>query len=91
MPSTSLTTRALIVTLKSPVGGKTSAQIHQETGISIRQINRIYAQAIERGFELNFRPFTLKDKWLEDTPRSSRLLKQTPKNIEKVITKVRTN
>ena len=41
-PNTSLITRALIVILKSPVGGKTSAQIHEETGIFIRQINRIY-------------------------------------------------
>ena len=90
-PNTSLITRALIVTLKSPVGGKTSAQIHEETGISVRQINRIYARAIERGFEPNSRPFTLKDEWLEDAPRSGRPLKQTPENIEKVVTKVRTN
>jgi len=67
-PHNSLTTRALIVTLRSPVGGKTSAQISEETGISIRQINRIYARAIERGFEPNLRPFLLKDEWLEDAP-----------------------
>ena len=90
-PNTSLTTRALIVTLKSLVGGKTSAQIYEETSISIRQINRIYARAIERRFEPNFRLFTLKDEWLKDTPRSSRLLKQTPENIENITNKVRTN
>ena len=90
-PNTSFTTRALIITLKSPVGGKTSAQIHEETGIFIRQINRIYARAIERGFEPNFRPFTLKDEWLEDAPRSGRPSKQTPENIENITNKVRTN
>jgi len=90
-PNTSLTTRALIVTLKSLVGGKTSAQIYEETSISIRQINRIYARAIERRFEPNFRLFTLKDEWLKDTPRSSRLLKQTPENIKNITNKVRTN
>jgi len=90
-PHNSITTRALIVTLRSPVGGKTSAQISEETGISVRQINRIYARAIERGFEPNCRPFLLKDEWLEDAPRSGRPSKQTPENIEKVATKVRTN
>ncbi|KAK4106672.1 hypothetical protein N658DRAFT_394778, partial [Parathielavia hyrcaniae] len=52
-PNTDIATRALIVTLKSPFGGKTSAEISEETGISVRQINRIYARAIERGFEPN--------------------------------------
>ena len=90
-PNTSLPTRALIVTLKSPVGGKTTAQIHEETGISVQQINRIYARAISRGFDPNIRPFTLKEEWLKDAPRSGRPSKQTPENVDKIITKVRTN
>ena len=71
-PNTSLTTRALIVTLKSPVGGKTTAQIHEETGIFVRQINCIYARAIKRGFKPNCQPFILKDEWFEDAFRSGR-------------------
>ncbi|KAK0714517.1 hypothetical protein B0H67DRAFT_578355 [Lasiosphaeris hirsuta] len=86
-PNTDIATRALIVTLKSPVGGKTSAQISEETGLSIRQINRIYARAIKRGFEPNHRPFILKDEWLEDASRSGRPSKKTPENTEKIIAK----
>jgi transposase len=88
-PHTDIATRALIVTLRSPFGGKTSAQISEETGISIRQINRIYARAIERGFEPNYRPFILKDEWLEDAPRSGRPSKQTPEVIDKIVSQVR--
>jgi hypothetical protein len=90
-PNTSLTIQALIITLKSPVSGKTTVQIHKETGISIQQINRIYAQAISRGFNPNIQPFTLKEEWLKDAPRSGRPLKQTPENIDNIITKVYIN
>jgi len=44
-----------------------------------------------REFELIFQLLTLRDKWLENTSHSGRPLNQTSKNIEKVITKVRTN
>ncbi|KAJ4304361.1 hypothetical protein N0V88_001974 [Collariella sp. IMI 366227] len=88
-PNTDIATRALIVTLRSPFGGKTSAQISEETGISVRQINRIYARAIERGFEPNHRPFILRDEWLEDAPRAGRPSKQTPEVIEKIVKQVR--
>lgn len=88
-PNTDIATRALIVTLRSPFGGKTSAQISEETGISVRQINRVYARAIERGFEPNHRPFVLRDEWLEDAPRSGRPSKQTPEITEKITSQVR--
>ncbi len=63
-PNTDIITRALIVTLKSPIGGKTSVEIVETTGINVQQINRIYARAIECGFDSNHRPLTLQDKWL---------------------------
>jgi transposase len=88
-PNTDIATRALIVTLKSPIGGKTSAEIAEKTGISVRQVNRIYARAIERGFEPNHLPFTLRDEWLEDASRSGRPTKQTEQTTEAVISKVR--
>jgi len=85
-PNSDIATRALIVTLKSPVGGKSSVQISEETGVSVRQIDRIYARAVERGFDPTRRPFVLKDEWLEDAPRSGRPSKQTPEVIEENIT-----
>jgi len=87
-PNTDLATRALIVTLKSPIGGKTTSQISAFTGISTRQVNRIYARACERGFDPNELPLVLKDEWLEDAPRSGRPSKQTSTNIDIVISKV---
>ena len=71
------------------LGGMTSANISAQTGISIRQVHRIYARAIERGFDPNERPFILKDEWLEDSPRSGRPTKQTPETKEKIVAKVR--
>jgi hypothetical protein len=85
---TSTTTRAAVVTLKA-VGKQTSATISWLTGLSVNQVNRIYARAISRGFDPNYRPFTLKDEWLEDAPRSGRPSKQTDSTTESVVTEVR--
>lgn len=84
-----IATRALIITLKSPYGGKTSVEIAEKTGISVRQINRTYARAIERGFDPNRLPLVIKDAWLQDAPRSGRPTKQTESTKQQVIDKVR--
>jgi transposase len=89
-PNTDIATRSLIVTLKS-IGKKTSIEISEITGISVRLINQIYARAIERGFEPNHRPLTIRDDWLKDAPRSGRPSKQTPEIQQQVINKVRTD
>ena len=73
----SLPLRASIVTLKSPHCGKSSAAIHELTGVSVSQINRIYAKAIERGFEPNVIPLVILNDYLINTSRSSRPTKQT--------------
>ena len=72
-----ISTRAIIVLLKSPLGGKTTAQIEAITGLSKSIINTIYARAIERGFDPNIVPLALKDEYLKDAPRSGRPSKQT--------------
>lgn len=87
-PNTSLLTRALIVTLKSLIGAKTTAEVAEKTGVSARQINRIYARAIERGFDPNHMPFSLEDKWLEDAPRSGRPRKQTEETVNNAVSQV---
>jgi len=87
--NTDISTHALVITLKSPLIGLTSAEIFAKTGISISTINRIYGRAIKRGFDPNIRPLVIKDEWLEDAPRPGRPRKQTPENIEKVVKKVR--
>ncbi|KAH6879868.1 Transposase-domain-containing protein, partial [Thelonectria olida] len=86
---TDVATRALIVTLKSPLGGKTTAEIAEITGISIRTINSIYVRAIERGLDPNHRPLTLRDEYLRDADRAGRPKKQTDERRDEVIAKVR--
>ncbi|KFY25216.1 hypothetical protein V493_04755 [Pseudogymnoascus sp. VKM F-4281 (FW-2241)] len=76
-PNTNISTRAPIVTLNLPVGGKNIAEVAEKTGLSSRQVNKIYARAIERGFDPNYTPLTLRDEWLQDAPRLGRPLKRT--------------
>lgn len=84
-----ISTRAVVVVLKSPLGGKTTAQIEGITGLSKRTINDIYARAIQRGFDPNVVPLALKDEYLQDAPRSGRHTKQTVAVKEVLIQKVR--
>jgi transposase len=83
-----LPVRASILTLKSPHCGKSSAAIHEITGVSISRINRIYGKAIERGFELHVIPLVILNEHLVDACRSGRPTKQTPEIREIVISKV---
>ncbi|KAM4057193.1 hypothetical protein HRG_014841 [Hirsutella rhossiliensis] len=81
---TDIATRASIVALKAPCVGKSSAEIASLTGLPIRTINNIYARAIERGFEPNKLPLTIRDEWLQDAPRSGRPRKQAPSTEEAI-------
>ncbi len=90
-PNTDIATRAIVIALRSPLGGNTSAEVAAKTGLSVRQVNRIYARAIERGFEPNQSPMVLRDEWLEDAPRSGRPTKQTPDTTTRTVAKVRTD
>lgn len=69
IPNTDLSTRALIVTLKSPFCGKSTGQISAITGISPRTIDAIYGRACQRGFKPNGPTIKLFPKYLEDAPR----------------------
>ena len=86
-PNTDLSTRALIVTLKSPFCGKSTAQISAITGISPRTIDAIYGRACQRGFEPNAPMIKPLPEYLEDAPRAGRPRKQaaiSETTIEKV-------
>ncbi len=88
-PNTDIATRALVVALKSPHGGgKSSAEISRNTGLSVRLINQIYTRAIERGFEPNTLPMVIRDEWLKDSPRSGRPTKRAPDTKQKLQVKV---
>jgi transposase len=83
--------RAIIVYLKSPFGGKTTNEIAGQLEIPIRTINDIYARAIKRGFDPNYKPFTLKPEHVQDASRSGRPSKQTEENAQALLEKVRSN
>lgn len=68
----SLGLRAAIVAWKSPFGGKSTNEIVEKTGLQKRSIDRIYARAIERGFEPNAAVFELKDEHIADAARTGR-------------------
>ncbi|KAM5352989.1 hypothetical protein ACJ41O_005711 [Fusarium nematophilum] len=75
-PNTDIATRALVVALKAPCSGKPTEEVAAITGLSVRQVNRIYARAIERGFDPNLRPIVVRDDYLRDAPRSGRPMKR---------------
>ena len=86
---TDIATRAFVVSMKSPFGGKSTAEVAQITGLSVRQVNRIYGRAIERGFEPNEVPLVIRDAFLQDRPRTGRPKLQTPQMIESTASIVR--
>ncbi|UNI22754.1 hypothetical protein JDV02_008615 [Purpureocillium takamizusanense] len=90
-PYYDIATRALVVGLKAPCCGKTTAEVAALLGISIRQVNRIYAKAIERGFDPNQRPMVIKDEYLQDAPRSGRPTKQTEETTQQILANVGTD
>ncbi|KFA70391.1 hypothetical protein S40285_07808 [Stachybotrys chlorohalonatus IBT 40285] len=85
--NTDISTRAMVLALKAGTGMIT-AQVAIITGLSVRQVNRIYSRAIERGFDPDVRPLTICDDWLCDAPRSGRPRTQTEVLKDELITKV---
>jgi transposase len=88
-PNTDIATRALVVTLKSPIVGQSTNAIAEKTGLSTRTINLIYARAVQRGFDPNILPLIIKNQFLEDAPRSGRPTKQTEEMKQSIAAKVR--
>jgi hypothetical protein len=87
-PNTDIATRAFFVSLKAPCSGKTTAEVAGITGLQPRQVNRIYARAIERGFDPSLRPLVIRNEYFEDAARSGRPTKRTDETKELVIGKV---
>lgn len=85
---TDIATRAAVVSLKSS-GRLTSTEVSAAIGLSVRQVDRIYAKAISRGFDPQLRPIKITDAFVADAPRSGRPRKQTDEVIALVSSKVR--
>ena len=63
-------TRASIVTLKAT--GQRSDDMACMFGVTRRAVDKIYARAIDRGFDPAVRPMRVPDEYIDDTPRSGR-------------------
>ncbi|KAG5924990.1 hypothetical protein E4U61_004893 [Claviceps capensis] len=82
-----IATRASVVTLKAI--DLTTTEVASLTGIPTRTVNKIFANAIERGFDPQKRPLTIRNYYVEEAPRSGRPTKQTPELKEALLSKVR--
>jgi hypothetical protein len=85
-----ISTRAYIVALKA-TSRLSSREISSLTGILTRMIDRIYAKAIECGFELNASQLMIKDSYFEDAARSGRPPVAIPEAAKAILSKVRTD
>ncbi|CAG9944887.1 unnamed protein product [Clonostachys rosea f. rosea IK726] len=83
-----ISTRAYIVALKA-TSRLSSREIFSLTGVPTRTIDRIYAKAIERGFEPNASQLTIKDSYFEDAARSGRPPVASPEAAKAILSKPR--
>jgi transposase len=86
-PTQDIATRAFVLGLKCC--GTSTTEAASISGVSIRQVNRIYARALKRGFDPSCRPVNIKDDFVKDEPRPGRPSKQTKEMQEKIVSKVR--
>lgn len=89
MPNRDLATRAQAVTMK--VLDLPNHQIEQILGISRSTVNRWFQRAKQRGFDPLARPCIIQDHHVVDGARTGRPTKQTPENINAVVTQVCTD
>ena len=87
MVRTDIPTRALIIGFKA--SGQTTKEVTSLLGILVREVNRIYARAKERGFDPACRPLLIRIEYLTDAPRSGRPSKQTDETKDQISQKVR--
>lgn len=80
-----IATRATVVALRAYTD-KSSSQIAAITGLSVSTVNRIYAKAIERGFDPH--RGVIEDAYVIDAPRSGRPTKQDPATADNILSKV---
>ncbi|KAJ5381031.1 uncharacterized protein N7496_003459 [Penicillium cataractarum] len=78
--------RATVVALKAYTP-KSSAEIAALTDLSVPSVNRIYGEAIKRGFDPH--RTMIDNQYVEDKPGSGRPTKHDPTTVEIVLSKVR--
>lgn len=82
-------TRASIMTLKAT--SQRSDDVAYMFGVTRRAVDKIYARAINRGFDPAVRPIRVPNECINNAPRSGRPKKQTKAIVSRIIQKVRRN
>ena len=67
-----IATRAMVLTLKSPLTPLSTLDTAKKTGVPKPTIHNIYKRALERGYDPNAVPFLIKDDYLKRSPGSGR-------------------
>ena len=86
-PNYDIATRAQVVVLKAC--GFKNHETTSKTGVPDRTIRRIYATAIERGFNPDDNLSIVKNEHVAEAPRSGRPIKQTKENKQEIQSKIR--
>ncbi|EFQ30217.1 uncharacterized protein GLRG_05361, partial [Colletotrichum graminicola M1.001] len=79
------TLRAVVLALRSRIGGKTADEVAQALGIPKRTVNYILARAKKHGFDPTAHTFSLKPEYIDDAPRSGRPRKATSAVADPVV------
>ncbi|KAK1977773.1 hypothetical protein LZ30DRAFT_246897 [Colletotrichum cereale] len=70
--------RAVVLALRSRIGGKTADEVSQALGIPRRTVEDILSRAKKHGFDPTAPTFSLLPEYIEDAPRTGRPKKATP-------------
>ncbi|KZL85781.1 hypothetical protein CI238_05271 [Colletotrichum incanum] len=79
--------RAVILALRSRVGGKTAKEVAEALSIPVRTVDEIFRRAKSRGFDPTSPLLKILPEHYEDAPRSGRPKKQTEGSAEDAISK----
>ncbi|OHW89545.1 hypothetical protein CSPAE12_11872, partial [Colletotrichum incanum] len=88
MARTDPPTRAVILALRSRLGGKTADEVAQGLGIPKRTVNNILLRAKKHGFDPTAATFTLRPEYINDAPQPGRPKKATETVADIVVSKV---
>ncbi|PHH90217.1 hypothetical protein CDD83_4222 [Cordyceps sp. RAO-2017] len=87
-PSPDYQTRTLVLGLKAGSVNQPSKDIATLLGLNVRQVNRIYSRALERGFDPNKVPLEIVDDYVRDAPRTGRPTKQTQEAQDRIVAQI---
>ncbi|GJD05087.1 hypothetical protein ColKHC_13912 [Colletotrichum higginsianum] len=77
--------RAVILALRSRIGGKTAEEVAVGLGLSKRTVDDVLLRAKRQGFDPTAFTFTLRPEYINDAPRSGRPKKVTEAAVDTIV------